>query len=226
MLRQGKRLFAAAVLPLFAMSFAMSCALLCATPVRAAVPDFGTERVSADAQYAAARVLEIDDARGRPFALVDKRDARIYVFDTAGHLLGASAALLGLAPGDTAIADIAQRSPASLAPGERSTPAGRFESQPGHNDKGEAIVWVDYDASLAIHRLRPAPAQEHRAARLASSTPEDNRISYGCIVVPVAFFEEVVEPAIGRQRGVVYVLPETRPVQSMFDAIDVGLAKR
>jgi len=206
--------------------FIAATMLLCASLCRAATPDFGTERVSDDARYAAQQVVVTDDHRHRPFAIVDKRDARLYVFDADGRLGGASAVLLGLTPGDTAITDIAKRRPASLAPNERSTPAGRFESQPGHNDKGEAIVWVDYAASLAIHRLRPSPASEHRAERMASATPDDNRISLGCIVVPVAFYEAVVEPVLGRQRGVVYVLPETRPVEAMFgDAMQLGLAR-
>jgi hypothetical protein len=179
-------------------------------------PDVGSETVSDAAMYAATQALDHGDALGRPFAIVDKRDARLYLFDAAGHLAGATSVLLGLTPGDTAIADIAQRSPASLAPHERSTPAGRFDTQPGHNDKGEAIVWIDYAASLAIHRLRPAPMTERRGARLASATPDDNRITLGCIVVPVAFYEAVVEPLLGRQRGVVYVLPEDGPVQAMF----------
>ena len=213
MSRRGERLCVAAAL------------LLCATLCRAA-PDFVGEQASDDARYAAAQALDAGDAQGRPFAVVDKRAARIYVFDAAGRLTGASPALLGLAPGDIAIADIARRSPASLAPHERSTPAGRFESQPGHNDKGEAIVWFDYNASLAIHRLRPAPPQERRAARLASATPDDNRISFGCVVVPEAFYDAVVGPALGRQRGVVYVLPETRRVQAMFDTADLALASR
>ena len=213
MARRGERLCAAAAL------------MLCAFACRAAAPDFGLELASDDARYAAAWVMSSLDHHDRPFAIVDKRDARLYVFDAAGRLSGASPVLLGLAPGDEASADIAQRRPASLAPNERSTPAGRFESQPGHNDKGEPIVWVDYAASLAIHRLRPAPAQERRAERLASETPDDNRISYGCVVVPVAFYEAVVEPALGRQRGVVYVLPEMRPVQAMFDgALQLRLA--
>jgi hypothetical protein len=67
---------------------------------------------------------------------------------------------------------------------------------------------------------------EHRAERLASATPDDNRITFGCIVVPVAFYESVVEPLLGRQRDVVYVLPETRPVQAMFGRFDLGLATR
>lgn len=196
--------------------FAAAALLFCAALCYAAAPDFGAEPASDEARYAASRVLATTDHRGKPFAIVDKRNARLYVFDPAGRLVGASAVLLGLAAGDTASADIALRRPASLAPHERSTPAGRFESQPGHNDKGEAIVWIDYAASLAIHRLRPAPWQEYRAERLASPAPDDNRISYGCIVVPVAFYDAVVEPSLGRRHGVVYVLPEARPVQALF----------
>ncbi|MES2989778.1 MAG: L,D-transpeptidase [Pseudomonadota bacterium] len=179
-------------------------------------PDFAGEPVSDAAVYAVTQALTYGDALGRPFAIVDKREARLYVFDATGRLVGASPALLGLTPGDGSIADIAQRAPVSLAPHERSTPAGRFDSQPGHNDKGEAIVWVDYAASLAIHRLRPAPATERRVDRLASASPADNRITLGCVVVPVAFYETVVEPLLGRRRGVVYVLPESGPVQAMF----------
>ncbi|MBC8055838.1 MAG: hypothetical protein H7Y61_04615, partial [Rhizobiales bacterium] len=110
---------------------------------------------------------------------------------------------------------------------ERHTPSGRFESQPGHNDRGEAVVWVDYAAAIAIHRLRPAPPQERRSERMATPTPDDNRISLGCIVVPVAFYEAIVEPTLGRQRGIVYVLPETRPAQALFGRpLDLGLAGR
>ncbi len=213
MSRRGQRLCAAAIL--------LSCATLCR-----AAPDFAAERASDDARYAAAQALDAGDAQGRPFAIVDKREARIYVFDASGRLAGASPVLLGLAAGDADTADIAQRTPASLAPLERATPAGRFESQPGHNDKGEAIVWVDYDASLAIHRLRPAPPQERRAERLASPSADDNRISRGCIVVPVAFYDSVVGPTLGSRRGVVYVLPETRPVQALFEALDLALLTR
>ena len=214
MARRGERLLVAVAL------------LLSAALSPAAEPDFGVERPSNDARYAAEFVLATADHRQRPFAIVDKREARVYVFDAAGHLTGTSSVLLGLAPGDTAIADIAQRRPASLAPHERSTPSGRFETQPGHNDKGEAIVWVDYAAALAIHRLRPAPAHQRRPERLASATPDDKRISLGCIVVPVAFYEAVVEPLLGRQRGVVYVLPETRPVQALFGTEPLQFAGR
>ncbi len=221
MLRLFARLFGAALLS----------SVLASRPAHSeslppAVDAADTAPLSADARYAATRVLDSADHRGRPFAIVDKRDAQLHLFDRSGQWLGSTPVLIGLTPGDADVNGIAGRRPASLAPHERSTPSGRFESVPGHNDKGEAIVWVDHAASLAIHRLRPAPAQERRAARLATPTPDDNRISLGCIVVPVAFYEARVEPVLGREPGVVYVLPETQPVQALFDAPPQRLATR
>lgn len=158
-------------------------------------------------------VLAQADHRGRPFAIVDKRQAQLHVYDAAGRLVGATPVLLGLTPGDRAlVTDIGTRPVASLAPAERTTPAGRFDAEPGVNDRGEPIVWIDYDAALAIHRLRPAPAHERRAERLASADPAQRRISYGCVVVPVAFYEGVIAPTLGVTRSVVYVLPEDASV--------------
>jgi hypothetical protein len=174
--------------------------------------------LSADARYMAAWVVDSANNQDRPFAIVDKHEARLYVFDADGHLTGLTSVLIGLTPGDFSTPGIEQRTPASLMPAERTTPAGRFATQPGRNDKGEEIVWVDYAASLAIHRLRPAPAYEHRAARLASASADDKRISFGCIVVPVDFYENVVATSLGKRRGVVYVLPENSSVQAMFGA--------
>ena len=205
MVRRGKALCAAAVLSL--------CVTVCHAASSAA--DFVGERASSDARYAANWVLESGDHQGQPFAIVDKRDARIYVFEASGRLAGASSVLLGAALGDRIVVDAELRVPGRPTRDERTTPAGRFASQPGRNDKGEAIVWIDYQASLAIHRLRAAPAAERRAERLASRARDDKRISLGCVVVPVAFYDSVVGPTLGRKRGVVYVLPETRPALEM-----------
>jgi hypothetical protein len=197
-----------------------ACGWLCAAACQAA-PDFAAERASADARYAAAWVLAGADNQNLPFAVVDKRDARIYVFEAGGRLIGASAVLLGIAPGDFSVG--IDRVPASLSVTERTTPAGRFEARPGRNDKGEDIVWIDYAASLALHRLRPAPVQERRPARLDSPSPDDNRISAGCVIVPVAFYEAVVAPTLGSGRSVIYVLPETHSPRGMFEALALDL---
>ncbi len=210
--RAGKRLLAAVT--------GLVCAALChAAPGATGEPVSNDLR---DTRYVTSWVLATADHAGLPFAVVDKRGARISVYEPDGRLIGSSAALLGVDAGDLSVPDIAHRAPSSLTAGERTTPAGRFESRPGHNDKGEAIVWIDYDASLAIHRLRPAPPHERRPQRLDSPTVDDNRISLGCIVVSADFYLSVIQPSLGQRRGVVYVLPELSPVQAMFGATSVS----
>lgn len=178
-----------------------------------------------DARYTARWILETADNRSLPFVIVDKKDARMYVFEGNGHLRGATAALLGLAPGDHAVPGIGQRKVSDILPFERTTPAGRFLSRPGRNLQGEDIIWVQYNEGLAIHRVRPDSSQEQRLQRLASSTPGDNRISLGCVVVPVAFYEDVVAPLMGKSYSVVYVLPETRPAHALFGSYQVGASQ-
>jgi hypothetical protein len=183
------------------------------------------QAASADVRYAAARVLASADNQGLPFVIVDKKDARIFVFAADGRLRGASAALLGLASGDHSVPGIGQRPLSRILPEERTTPAGRFLSQPGRNLQGEEVIWVNYHDGFAIHRLRPGHSQAQRLQRLASSTPGDNRISLGCVVVPVAFYETVVSLLLGQHHSVVYVLPETRPVQALFEGESVGISQ-
>jgi hypothetical protein len=161
-------------------------------------------------------VLESNDHRQRPFVVVDKKQARLVMFAADGRVLGAAPVLLGLQPGDHAVPGVGSKPLSAIRPEERTTPAGRFDTEPGRNLAGERLVWMDYDQGLALHRLRPAPARERRAERLASATPADNRISLGCVVIDPAFYVSVVEPVLGRQRGVVYVLPETQPLAAVF----------
>jgi hypothetical protein len=184
-----------------------------AAPRRA---DFRGQPASEEARAVAHWSLASGNSRGRPFAVVDKKDARLYVFSASGRLVGAAPALLGLARGDDSAPGVGRKVSTGIPREERTTPAGRFETEPGHNISGEAIVWIDYDAALAIHRMRPTAASERRPQRLASGSPADNRISLGCVVVDEAFYEQVVATTLGRQRGVVYVLPETRDWRAEF----------
>lgn len=207
----------------FALWFTTSGSVHAAENVGQKQADFKGEFASVDARYAANWVTSNDDNQKQPFVIVDKKNARLFLFEVNGQLLGSTAILLGVGLGDHSVPGIATRELKSLRPEERTTPAGRFESEPGHNLGGEDIVWVDYGAKIAIHRLRPDTANEHRAQRLASMTSDDNRISMGCIVVPVSFYENVVRPVLGKRYGVVYVLPETGSAQRMFGAFDVSL---
>lgn len=166
-------------------------------------------------------VLRSGDAAGRPFAVVDKRQAQIYVFDGEGRLAGHERVLLGRTWGDHTVPGVGARTQAgTLRPDERTTPAGRFEAVPGRNLQGEHVVWADYESAFAIHRLRPGRSLKARQLRLDTDSPEDNRASDGCVVVPVAFYLEVVEPVLGAGRSVVYVLPEAAPARQHFAGLE------
>jgi hypothetical protein len=157
----------------------------------------------------AERVLAQRDHAGLPFAIVDKRAAMLMVYRADGRLLGAAPVLLGKTVGDRSLPGVGERTQTGqLRSADLTTPAGRFVSEPGHNRSGEAIVWIDYDSAFAIHRLRPGPAQAERAQRLASPAAQQRRMSAGCVVVPEAFYDAVVQPVLGRGRGVVYVMAE------------------
>ena len=155
--------------------------------------------------------------QGLPFAVIDKKAAMLHVFDAAGSPLGSSPVLLGLAVGDDSAPGIGTRKLADIRPAERTTPAGRFVSEPGRNLQGEDIVWIDYDAAVSMHRVRASNKADRRLERLATPTTADNRISYGCVNVPAAFYDALVKPVFGARPAVVYVLPETRPVSTFFD---------
>lgn len=163
-------------------------------------------------------VLETADNQGLPFIIVDKVNAQVLAFDRDGRLLGAAPVLLGLAPGDVSPPGIGDSPLSGIAPEDRITPAGRFLASMGENLGGKGILWIDYDAALSLHPVITARASDRRFQRLASATALDNRISYGCINVPVTFFEEVVQPAFNGTVGVVYILPETRSIEDVFFA--------
>jgi hypothetical protein len=171
---------------------------------------------SDDARYVEHWIRARGDDHGRPFVIVDKKAARIFVFGAGGKLVGESSTILGQSRGDVPVPGAGQKNPSDLLPNERKTPAGRFESQPGRNLHGEPVVWVDYDTGIAIHRVRPGISQMQRVSSLATDDPNNKRLSLGCVVVPEDFFWTVVIPTMGQGRGTVYVLPEDEPVQALF----------
>jgi hypothetical protein len=180
--------------------------------------DFGATTAPADVRTVAAWVVGSGDAAAAPFALIDKRRTHLYVFDAHGRLRGDTPVLLGYASGDDSVPGIGQRPIEQVRPSERTTPAGRFDVASGRNLLNEDVIWVDYQAAVSMHRVRATEPREHRLERLATPTPADNRISYGCINVPVGFFDAVVWPTLGQRRAVVYVLPEVKPLHQVFPA--------
>ncbi len=160
--------------------------------------------------------LRSGDHQGWPFVVVDKIHARVFVFSGTGRLLGTAPALLGLARGDEAIPGLGDRPLSQIQPQERITPAGRFVAELDRNAAGQTILWVDYEQAISLHPVRSLNLQERRLQRLASASLHDKRISYGCINVPADFWRAVVLPAFHNTKGVVYVLPDSRPLDSVF----------
>ncbi len=163
-------------------------------------------------------VLQSGDNQGVPFVLIDKVGAQVFVFDRDGMLLGAAPVLLGLARGDVAPADIGDRPLSAIAPEERITPSGRYVAATGQNLTGGSVLWIDYNGALSLHPVRGRPA-DRRLQRLASPTAEDNRISYGCVNVPVAFYDQVIAPTFRGTTGIVYILPEDRSIAEVFPGV-------
>jgi len=182
--------------------------------------EFSAAHPSIEASRLVDWVMHKKDAHGKPFAVVDKRNAHIYVFGADGKLAGHSPVLLGSALGDDIAPHVGEHAQTGhVPPAERTTPAGRFEATPGRNAQGEKIVWVDYDSAFAIHRVRPGFSYRTRNSRLASAQLAGRRVSWGCVVVPVRFYQQVVERVLGASRSVVYVLPETTTLQQIFQAL-------
>lgn len=159
------------------------------------------------------------DNNGLPFMIIDKRRAHLWVFDPSGQLQGDSPVLLGSARGDHTVPGVGDKRLSDVRPEERTTPAGRFVAEVGMNLRGEDVVWVDYDSGVSMHRVLTTNPKEQRARRLATARTDDNRVSYGCINVPKAFYENVVNPAVGGGNSVVYVLPESNSMQAVFGAL-------
>jgi hypothetical protein len=183
------------------------------------VVDFEGFESTADVRALAGWAFGSNDTADKAFAVVDKRRARLYVFAADGRLAGTSPVLVGLQPGDETEVGIGDKPIADIRPDERTTPAGRFVTIPGMNAEGKPVVWIDYDAAVSMHAVIAGTPAERRLQRLASADPAAHRISYGCINVPTAFFNNVAAPTLAQRGSTVYILPDVRPLGDVFPAL-------
>ena len=183
---------------------------------------FGEEKVSPQTLHVANWVVDSADNKGMPFMIIDKVYARVMIFDAKGQLQGAAPALLGLAKGDDSTPGIGQRKLSNIRPDERTTPAGRFVASLDRDVHGKEMLWVDYDTAISLHPVVKGTPSERRSQRLGSAMPDDRRISYGCINVPLKFYESLVSPTFTGTSGIVYILPETRKAEAVFGSYEVS----
>lgn len=159
-------------------------------------------------------VVGTRDNEGYPFAIIDKRAAQILVFGRDGRLRGAAPGLFGSAVGDHTAPGIAGLALREIPGRDRTTPAGRFVGGFGPSIDAGRVLWVDYESAVSIHPVI-GPRAERRPQRLASPSPNDNRVTHGCINVSAEFFEGVLRPTFERG-GVFYILPDEAALAETF----------
>ncbi len=160
-------------------------------------------------------VVAAKDSQGYPFAVIDKAAAQILVFGGDGRLRGAAPGLFGSAIGDHVAPGVAGLALREIPGRDRTTPAGRFVGGFGPSIDAGRVLWVDYDSSVSLHPTATGVPAEKRAERLASPSPDDNRVTHGCINVSPEFYEQIIRPTFERG-GVFYILPDETPVAETF----------
>ncbi len=182
--------------------------------------------LSADSRLLVDWIIASDNNAGSDFLIVDKKAAMLHVFNFKAELHSSSPVLLGATVSDDNVPGIGRKAIADVLDNEKTTPAGRFVAERGRNAKGVDVIWIDYDAALSMHRVINEVPAERRLQRLASPTSDDNRISFGCINVPVAYFESAVRPMFEHYRAIVYILPEVRSMAQVFGIESAKFARQ
>jgi len=183
--------------------------------------DLRGDSVSPEVRHIADWAVHSGDHRRLPFIVVDKVNARISAFDNAGRLIRSTPVLLGMGIGDAFPPGVVNMDMYETQPWQRVTPAGRYHAEEDRNTHGERVLWVDYDNGIAIHKLPAKKTKQRRHERIRSPDPADHRITYGCINVAPAFYDQVVHPNFRGKGGIVYVLPEKSPLKAVFRSYDV-----
>jgi hypothetical protein len=178
--------------------------------------DFQEQAAPGAVKQVADWVVDSGDNQSLPFVIIHKPEAKVFVFDKNGRLIGTASMLVGLTPGDDSVSGIGTMPLSAIDPEMRTTPAGRFVSTLGHDLGKLDVLWVDYPDAISLHRVINTNPAERRLERIVSPVLLDHRISYGCINVPAKFFDTVVDPTFKDTNGVVYILPEVKSMREVF----------
>lgn len=206
--------------PILAVAAMLPQGAAAAAPPAPAGSEAAAATASTEAVAFATWVVASGDAHRLPFIVVDKVHAQVVAFAADGTIRATTPALLGAAHGDRSPAGIGTLKLSEITPEMRITPAGRFEVGFGADLGPHDVLWVDYDAAISLHRVVTSNAAEHRLQRLATPSVADNRISFGCINVPVRFYEGVIQPLFRPANGIAYILPETPAFGSLIAQIE------
>jgi len=216
-LRQAASFIAFAAIAVFA-SPASAQEMAPATAAPAAAESAQADLPSPEVTKITGWVLGSRDNGERPFIIIDKNTAEMFAFDAGGHLVGRAPVLIGIAKGDQSTPGVGDRELSRIRVEQRTTPAGRFFAKFGPAAGHKQVLWIDYADSVSLHAVISANKKERRLQRLNSRTADDNRITFGCINAPTAFYKDVVQPLF-KESGVVYILPDSRSLGEVFPAV-------
>ena len=160
-------------------------------------------------------IVATGDSHGYPFVIMDKAAAQVLVFGGDGRLRGAAPGLFGSAVGDHTAPGSAGLALREIPGRDRTTPAGRFVGGFGPSVDAGRVLWVDYESAVSMHPTATGVPAERRPERLASPSPDDNRVTHGCINVAPEFYEQIIRPTFKRG-GVFYILPDADPIAETF----------
>lgn len=110
---------------------------------------------------------------------------------------------------------------------KKVTPAGRFSLEFTQNDPdyGTSITFAQTgDYRLAVHRVYQGNPAERRAERLKSGRSDDKMVSFGCINVSDAFYDEVLKKFDYSGKAFAYLLPSDASKLGQF--FDLGSNNR
>src|SRR5579872_6004021 len=93
-------------------------------PARAGSGQPPVQELKANIRRMADWVTGAKDNGGKPFVIIDKQNAKVFVFDKTGQLLGSAWVLVGLATGDDSVPGIGTMPLTAVTPDIRTTPAG------------------------------------------------------------------------------------------------------
>lgn len=161
----------------------------------------------------------LNTGNGKAFLVVDKPNAMLYAFSADGALLNKTPVLTGKSIADVAPESATGKNLDNYTDAEKVTPAGKFTGKFTYSADYGSIIALDEtnDGSslIAVHRTYLGTPSENRAGRLASPTTADNRISYGCVNVPSAFYDSVIAPNYVGESQVI-VMPDKSDAKKFF----------
>ncbi len=173
------------------------------------------------------------------FIIADKPYGMIYIFNQLGQWVTRFPALYGRKEGDDIPLDAQGKLPDQLTENEEISPAGIFVLSEiyynPHNKTDLLDIGEDYDEDgyadsengTALHPLFLEKPWQNRPERLKSKTPEDNKISKGCINVSEEAFERWIRPCFAdggliattpdnQENLDIYIPPYTSDVKNMI----------